>query len=231
MSEFDAHRKTYQDEINNAISFSGKSHDFFTKVKANALLELLAPLTRKCRPLDVLDVGCGHGVIHRFLRASPVPLSITGIDIAGQVIEMAKAANAKNRYLAYDGERLPFEDSKFDAAFTICVMHHVPPAQWPAFLAEMRRVVKPGGLVSIIEHNPLNPLTAWIVSTCPLDKNAVLLRSVRLQALMQRTGLEAITKRFILFTPFEHWLFAELDRRLSWLPLGAQYIATGRVPG
>lgn len=230
MSEFDAYRRYYENDINKAIAFSGKSHDFFTKVKADALLELLENLPRRGSTLDVLDVGCGHGAIHPFMQGSARPIRLTGIDVAGQVIEMAKENNPGIDYLAYDGKRIPFDDAKFDAAFTICVMHHVPPPQWPSFLSEMRRVVKPGGLIAIAEHNPLNPLTSWIVRTCPLDKNAVLLWPGRLQALMKSGGFEGIERRFILFTPIEQKFFSNLDRALSWLPLGAQYIAVGRVP-
>ena len=76
----------------------------------------------------------------------------------------------------YVGETLPYESSAFDLSIAICVLHHVPPTQWVGFLCEMRWVVRPGGLVCLIEHNPLNPLTKLVVALCEFDRDAVLLR-------------------------------------------------------
>lgn len=230
MTEFDAYRTTYEEEINRAVSFSGKSHDFFLKVKAELLLEYINLLTPAGEHLEVLDVGCGHGAMHRFMLGKAKPMRLTGVDVAEQVIDMAKESNPGVRYLSYDGVKLPFADASFDAAFTVCVMHHVPPSQWLLFLAEMHRVVRRGGVVAIAEHNPLNPLTSWIVRTCPLDQNAVLVWPKKLLSLMRQAGFKEIDRRFILFTPFDVPLAAKLDRGLAWLPLGAQYVAVGRVP-
>lgn len=47
------------------------------------------------------------------------------------------------RFLTLDGTKLPFEDSEFDLVATNKVMHHVP--RWREAVAEMIRVLKPGG--------------------------------------------------------------------------------------
>ena len=241
MKEFDHYRDGYSQQINQAIAFSGQTQDFYTAVKARCLLDIFSRL----RPsksvseaasgdagpaLEVLDVGCGQGLIHPYLHPSKSNLKLTGIDVAGTVIDEAKAANPHVHYDVYDGERLPYGADTFDAAFAIAVMHHVPPANWASFLAEMSRVVRPGGLVAIVEHNPINPLTQWIVRSCPFDENAVLLRSGRLARLFRATGLVELERRFIIFTPFDSAFFRQLDAGLSWLPLGAQYCMAARVP-
>jgi hypothetical protein len=74
------------------------------------------------------------------------------------------------------------------SALSFCVLHHVPPTQWVGFLCEMRRVVRPDGLVCLIEHDPLNPLTKLVVARCEFDRDAVLLRAGRARALAD-TGL------------------------------------------
>jgi hypothetical protein len=84
--------------------------------------------------------------------------------------------------------------------------------------------------VAIFEHNPYNPLTAYVVRTCPLDVNAVLLSRRHLSKLMRLSGLQQIEARFILFAPFESRLFRQLERSMAWLPFGAQYLVTGGVP-
>ena len=58
-----------------------------------------------------------------------------------------------------------------------CIMSR---RQLAGFVADMVRVTRPGGLVCVIEHNPLNPLTRLAVNRCPFDADAVLLRSGQL---------------------------------------------------
>ncbi len=182
------------------------------------------------RPLDVLDVGCGHGFIHRFLRPSDGEVKLTGIDVAETIIEEARKANPNVLYDVYDGQRLPYPAQSFDVAFAIAVMHHVPPKNWNAFIAEMRRVVRRGGIVAIIEHNPINPLTQRVVRRLRMDENAVLLGAGRLARLIADSGMVELERRFILFTPFGGAFFHRVDSLLRWLPLGAQYCIAARVP-
>ncbi len=237
VQEFDHHKKTYRSDIDKAISFSGQSHDFFTRVKAEYLLNLFrefrqveASSPARRTPLNVLDIGCGHGHIHPYLTRSDVALKLFGTDVASTVVEEACLMNPSVIYQSYDGEHLPYEDRSFDVAFTIAVMHHVPPARWPAFLKEMRRVVRPGGMIVVFEHNPINPLTQWVVRTCPIDENAVMLSSRRLSRLVTQAQFVDIAKRYILFTPFDGATYRKFDNLIGWLPLGAQYYVAARAP-
>lgn len=229
MSEFDNYRHQYEGEINCAIAFSGKSQNFYTKVKADVLIELLGRYTPG--KIDLLDIGCGNGSLHPFLLSSGLVSKLTGIEVAAEFLAIARGINPEVNYDVYDGRQLPYPTGRFDAAYTICVMHHVPPQQWSEFLTEMRRVVRPGGIVAVFEHNPFNPVTAHIVRTCPFDRNAVLLKPGNLANLMRSVGLDAVTHEFILFTPFANRMFRRFDRMISWLPLGAQYVALGQVAG
>jgi SAM-dependent methyltransferase len=235
--EFDRHKETYRSDIDQAISFSGQSHEFFTRVKAEYLVDLFKQFRQSqgasvttAAPLDVLDIGCGHGHIHSYLTSAELPIKLFGTDVASTVVEEARVLNPSVTYQSYDGKRLPYEDHSFDVAFAIAVMHHVPPAQWPAFLQEMRRVVRPGGMIVVFEHNPINPLTQWVVRTCPIDENAVLLGSRKLSRLAAQAQFVGIAKRYILFTPLDGPAFRSFDKMIGWLPLGAQYYVCARVP-
>ena len=109
----------------------------------------------------------------------------------------------------------------------ICVMHHVAPVEWAHFMNEMRRVVRPGGLICVIEHNPLNPLTRLAVARCEFDRDAVLLGAGKVRKLMAASGLRKIGARYFLLLPFEAKPVRRLEGALSKLPLGAQYAAFG----
>lgn len=241
MKEFDLYRDGYNESINKAIAFSGQTQAFYTEVKARYLLELFGRIQQRKRagmvtgsngagPLEVLDVGCGQGLVHPFLRSIETSLRLTGVDVAGEVIDEARRTHPFVHYDIYEGKRLPYAEESFDAAFAIAVMHHVPPKDWAAFVSEMRRVVRKGGYISVIEHNPNNPLTQWVVNNCRFDDNAVLLRSGRLARLLRNAGLVDIERRYILFTPFGGTFFRTLEDKLYWVPLGAQYCMAARVP-
>jgi SAM-dependent methyltransferase len=235
LQEFDSFKKTYRSDIDNAIAFSGQKHDFYTRVKADYLVALLNDFRNSAGAANrdrvrILDIGCGHGLVHPYLLQATPWIDLSGIDMAATVIDEARAQNPGVDYSSYDGGRLPYPDDHFDAAFAIAVMHHVPPEQWDAFLTEMKRVVRPGGIMAIFEHNPFNPLTRWIVNTCPIDENAVLLSRRLLHNLVTKAGFDSVDGQYILFLPFDGRSFRAFDRMMSWCPLGAQYFVQARVP-
>jgi SAM-dependent methyltransferase len=130
-------------------------------------------------------------------------------------------------YDTYDGRTIPFADASFDAAFAVCVMHHVPPEQWQSFADEMQRVVRQGGLNIIFEHNPFNPLTRRAVAGCEFDRDAVLLKPRDVEAHLTRAGLQRPQSRYILTVPPKGSVLTRLDKIFSHLPLGAQYYTMG----
>jgi SAM-dependent methyltransferase len=224
--DFNETRHRYRQTVEDSIALSGQGLEFFTKVKAECLRRAAQEFLPSRPAPQLLDVGCGHGFIHPYLRG--YGMEVTGVEIAAEVLDLAREANPGVTYAAYDGKTLPFDAASFDIVLAVCVMHHVPPAAWTALLAEMRRVVRPGGLVLIFEHNPFNPLTRYIVAHNDLDAEAVLLSSRTLKARAAAAGLRALATRYTLFTPFGHAIFRWLDDRLGWLPLGAQYFLVAR---
>ena len=74
-----------------------------------------------------------------------------------------------------DGTALPFTKEIFDLVLAICVFHHIPPSERPYVMREIHRILRPGGIVAVFEHNPLNPLTRYVVKQCEFDIDAELL--------------------------------------------------------
>ncbi|MEM1306330.1 MAG: class I SAM-dependent methyltransferase [Pseudomonadota bacterium] len=225
---FDGYQTTYADAVNSAVAFTGVDVDFFTRVKADYIVELVEQEVGPADQQSVLDVGCGIGNFHRLLQ--PAFANLSGVDVSAACIERAKGEHPEVSYKTYDGGRLPYDDASFDVAFTVCVMHHVPPADWPTFASEMRRVLRPGGLAMVFEHNPLNPLTMRAVNNCPFDEDAVLLRSTKTVALYNDAGFDPVKRRFILSVPAANKPLRRVDQAFSWLPFGAQYYVTARRP-
>jgi|AntRauTorcE11897_2_1112592.scaffolds.fasta_scaffold39174_2 ubiquinone/menaquinone biosynthesis C-methylase UbiE len=230
MAEFDQFKDDYSEKVGDSLSFAGQSHDFYMRVKADHLIETIQKNYPTKDEVKFLDVGCGHGLIHQYLKEkAPLKIEISGVDPAESVIDLAKQNNDFASYEINHGVELPYDENSFDVASATCVMHHVPPVDWERFLTEMKRVVKPGGLVCIYEHNPYNPITLHIVNNCELDENAVLLSSPSLKKMMNKSGLTNTRTDYVLFLPFDWPIARMVEKKLTWLPLGAQYATIAKV--
>jgi SAM-dependent methyltransferase len=221
---FDKYDKSFGAVVQSSIDFSGLPHSFFTAAKADALSELIATRLQGMHDPHLLDVGCGVGELHSLLRG--MFGRICGADVSAASIAQARIRNPEVQYQAYAGEILPYDDASFDLSLAICVLHHVPPPQRIGFLREMRRVVRPGGVVCVIEHNPLNPLTRLAVARCEFDRDATLLQAGRMHALMADAGLQDARSHHFLLLPSAAPLARRVERGLRHVPLGAQYIAS-----
>ena len=222
---FDKYDKSFGAVVQSSINFSGLPHSFFIAAKVDALRELIATRLHGMHNPHILDVGCGVGEFHPFVQG--MFGRICGADVSAASIAQARIRNPGVQYEAYVGETLPYESAAFDLSVAICVLHHVPLSQQIRLLREMQRVVRPGGLVCLIEHNPLNPLTRLAVARCEFDRDAVLLHAARTRALMADAGLHDARSHYFLLLPSAAPLARRVERSLRRIPLGAQYIASG----
>ena len=112
----------------------------------------------------VLDVGCGPGHLTR--RLATRGLDATGVDLDPAMIDRAASrGDAAGRYVVADAASLPFEDDTFDVVVSTLSMHHWSDAH--AGLAEMARVLRPGGRILIWDLGRGAPLHAHAPD--PLD--------------------------------------------------------------
>ena len=225
MVSFDRHADTYRDEVERSIAFAKVDHAGVTQRKVEHLLALCASLLGPPRDQRVLDVGCGVGLTDSLLVDHVG--SLHGIDISSESVAGAASANPSACYTAFDGTTFPVPDASVDLAFAICVLHHVPPAERAPFAAELRRVVRPGGIVAVFEHNPLNPLTRVAVNRCELDEGVKLAGRSHTARLLTSAGLEVERSSYIIFIPSPRWS-ARVDRVLGRCPVGAQYYVAAR---
>ena len=104
----------------------------------------------------VLDVGCGTGTLaiaaKRHVGASG---SVTGVDPAAEMIERAirkaSRANADVAFRTAAAEELPFANRTFDVVLSSLMLHHLPRETRRAGVAEMKRVLRPGGRLLAID--------------------------------------------------------------------------------
>lgn len=131
-------------------------------VKRVAAVKDLLPLGGR-----LLDVGCGTGLLAAAIAAE-------GYDVYGADLspEMARKAHARGLLGTYAATttQLPFADGSFDLAFTVATLHHLEtPERVARTIAEMARVVRPGGFVLLWDHNPSNPYWPILMKRVPQD--------------------------------------------------------------
>lgn len=224
-SEFDPYSTNYKTLVNDSLAFSGLNVDFFTKVKAEYLKDILLQ-TYNTTKVDTLDLGCGVGNFHPLLV--PHVRSLSGTDVSGESIKIASANNPDVRYKLFAGKVLPFPSQSFDLVFAVCVFHHVPLGMRANLVAEAKRVLRTKGTFVIFEHNPINPLTMRVVSNCVFDKDAILLKSTEAQDLLKASSFAEIRSRHILTVPAFNKAARIVDQLFGRVPLGAQYFTMGR---
>ncbi len=222
MPGFDKYDQSYTDVVQSSIDFSGLPHSFFMAAKVDLIRAAVKARLGAGSGLRALDVGCGVGTFHPYVRG--LFTTLCGVDVSATCIEQARLSNPGLEYKTYENGILPYGDMAFDVAMAVCVMHHVAPTQWPAFLGEMRRVTRRGGLICIIEHNPFNPLTRLAVNRCEFDRDAVLLRSGQIERLMGDAGLQRIETQYFLLLPSALPLVRRVEQAFKRLPFGAQYM-------
>ena len=110
-------------------------------------------VARELQPDDrVLEVGCGAG--YGATRLCQHAAQFVGLDVDPGVVAHA-AANVPGtaEFRVYDGERLPFEDARFDVAVSFQVVEHVRDDR--LYVSEIARVLAPGGVLYLTTPNRL----------------------------------------------------------------------------
>lgn len=134
----------------------------FHRNRARVVRGLVARHALPGRP--ILDAGCGTGLNLRHL-----PPDSTGLDINPRNIALVRERLPERRAVLGDLEAMPFEDGSFGTVLCTEVLEHLPKPE--RALAEIRRVLEPGGILlgSV-------PARSWIwklrflSSTCPGDE-------------------------------------------------------------
>lgn len=100
---------------------------------------------------EVLDVGCGDGSLVRLMTRQGA--QVTGLEPSPGQLARARAAEPEGgeRYLQGGGEALPLPDGSLDIVVFFNSLHHIPVAVQRPALLEAHRVLRPGGLVYILE--------------------------------------------------------------------------------
>jgi ubiquinone/menaquinone biosynthesis C-methylase UbiE len=110
---------------------------------------------------NVLEVSCGHGGGASWLTRTLQPAHYTGLDLnpAGIAFCRERHRLANLSFVQGDAQRLPFPDATFDAVLNVEASHCYP--EFPRFLAEVARVLRPGGAFLYADFRFNESLAEW----------------------------------------------------------------------
>ena len=228
-AEFDLLADEYHalHKANDALA--GGEPEIFARYKIAQLAELVA--ARGAQARDILDFGSGIGNSIPWFRQYFPDSQLACADVSERSLQIAQMRfpGAEHHVLVHDS--IALDAASQDIVFSACVFHHIPHSQHLHWLRELRRLVRPGGLLVVYEHNPANPLTVHAVRTCPLDANAHLVRPIELRRNAAEAGWRAPRTDYTMFFPRALRALRAIEPRLAWLPLGAQYRLVAQQAG
>ncbi len=229
-AEFDDHAVDYQRHHARNIAITGEEPEFFAEYKVADTHAETEAAGVHCD--SILDFGAGIGGSIPYFRTHFPHAALTCADVSARSLEMAAARFPGRERMAIigDGAGLALPDDSFDLCFSACVFHHIAHERHDFWLRELRRVTRPGGLLILFEHNPLNPLTVRAVNTCPFDVNAHLIGARALARAVGAAGWAMPRARYRIFFPGPLAKLRPAERFLTWCPLGAQYYICARKP-
>jgi SAM-dependent methyltransferase len=175
------------------------------------LLHRLTPLHAQ----RIVEVGCGAAALARKLLAAYPDCRVTGLEVdqTQHAHNLAAPPTPGLAFVAAGAQAIPFDDGAFDLALMLKSLHHVPPDLLDPGLAEVRRVLRPGGHLYISEpvfDGPLNEINRLFN-----DEQAV--RRAAYQALRRAVdagGWREVTEYHFMMTAF-YADFDDFERRAT----------------
>lgn len=164
---------------------------------------------------DVLDLGCGFGLFSLFYAMTKPALRIAAVDLDAARVAAATASAERLRltnvtYEASDATTWK-TGRQFDAIYMLDLVHHLPQARVPAFLADVARLLRPSGIL-IIKDVADRPRYKMLF-TLLLDRLLVGMEPIRywppaeLMAVLTGLGFEVVRHRMNDVLPYPHILY------------------------
>lgn len=172
---------------------------------------------------QVLDVGCGTGVLTRVLARWPNVASVVGVDPAPALLDKARAVAVDMpnvRFEEGDGRSLPFENAMFDIVTSDSMLSHVPGPEQA--IAEAFRVLRAGGslavfdgdyastTVALADHDPLQVCVDAMMANSVTDRRIMR----RLTNVVAACGFDVVSFRSFGFAELgnDGYMLTVVDR-------------------
>ena len=224
--EFDQYAPSYRELLDDPLrNLFTRDPLHFHRRKWLLIQRLLRLAGVKSETKRWLDVGCGRGELLEMAGSSFA--EALGCDLSPGMLPCSSRFEVRPQPSPIV---LPFADGSVDFVTSVCVYHHVHGAARALLTNEIKRVLTPGGMCCLIEHNPWNPVTRAIVKRCPVDVDAELLIARSAGKLFKAAGFEPLGLDYFLYLPEPVYGWAgSVEAAFRKVPLGGQYALLART--
>jgi 2-polyprenyl-3-methyl-5-hydroxy-6-metoxy-1,4-benzoquinol methylase len=220
MSGFDSFAQDYKVVLDRSLEWSGETGDYFAGYKARYVRD---HIVGQLFSGSILDFGCGVGLLSSSLQVHLPAAAIHGFDVSAESI---RRVNDNLRAKGLFTSDLTQVKKDYDVIVLSNVLHHVAPGERCSLVSAVSQHLSGGGRLVVFEHNPINPVTRYVVKRSPLDQDAVLLRCKETIMLLSDAGMRS-RRAYIVFFPRSLAWLRGLEPFLTQCPLGAQYVVVG----
>ena len=197
-SEFDDYAESYDSALNQGLSLSGESKEYFAHERVRWLTARLSDLG--VQPSHILDYGCGTGGTSPELLEQLHARMVVGVDASRESLDIARRVHASPRLQFKNMSDLE-PSGEFEVAYCNGVFHHVDPEQRLDALGYVHRSLSNGGYFGLWENNPWNPGTRFVMRRIPFDRDAKLLSPPHTRRLLTRAGFDVLRTDFLFLFP------------------------------
>jgi 2-polyprenyl-3-methyl-5-hydroxy-6-metoxy-1,4-benzoquinol methylase len=230
-TDFDTFAKSFKSIHTENVRIFGEESDYFIKLKLDILTRAFNNTNFSLDKVTVLDVGCGIGRLEEQILSRGLDWKVYGSDKSLESLRIAQKnlSAPMFSFIRAEGTALAFTEESFDLVLAICVFHHIPRPERPYVMHEIHRILRPGGIVALFEHNPLNPLTRYVVKHCEFDTDAELLSLRETKGLYKEACIATFLAGYCVFFPRVMRCLRFLERQFLYkLPIGGQYYCFGQ---
>jgi SAM-dependent methyltransferase len=155
--------RVWKDEVKAGTLKSGAAQQRLREGYLNAVKDYSD--SHKMEIHDILDVGCSVGVSTEYIAEKWPQSRITGLDLSPYFLAVAKCRQeeagwgaGRMNWVHGNAEALPMGDSSVDFVSLCFVFHELPQAPTRTIMAEVFRVLRPGGIVAFTDNDPESPV-------------------------------------------------------------------------
>jgi SAM-dependent methyltransferase len=218
--QFDDYAENYDAALNQGLSATGESKDYFARRRIEWLSKRLRELSAPSA--SIMDYGCGDGSSAQLLLELLKAELVVGTDTSQRSLEIATRRNSDRRLQFVSmNEYEPGE--QLDLVYCNGVFHHIPPDQRRYALRYIWNTLRPGGLFALWENNPWNPGTRYIMSRIPFDRDAVTLSTLVATRMVCDVGFRLLRMDSLFLFPRKLKFLRPIEVLLARVPLGGQY--------
>jgi len=123
-------------------------------MRRQALVPLREAMRRFGAGARLLDIGCGTGAFLREVKRNYPRLAVTGVDLSAPYLAVARRRLrpwSRVALIEAPAEAMPFAAAEFDVVTCLYLFHELPARARRAVVAEIRRVLKPGGMLILVD--------------------------------------------------------------------------------